>query len=520
MARGVEGREKGVRHHLPERPEGCFAQMVPDTFFPGGAWLGRLARVGRSAARRCAAVHGDQQGQITILTVFAVLLLTIVLGMVMKAGHQVDDKIRMQNAADAAAYSGGAVLARGVNTLAFTNHLLSDVFALTAFMREARDRHAESCVPPILGAWNEQGGVLAGSGFPKFDRLGMAITEKVPREQQLVTAYSEWASAASARVLPMLEEILAQELIPRYQRAVVEAFPDIAQTAVMEVARESSEPDHGRGPMLGALWRTDGQVVGGAIEMFDRTLPAIDPVTDPLLDRQRYVSKARSQRRSLARRYLSDWNREAMYAFDREAEMSQFGNLWRSFTCGQLERLLEVEYRESNLPMLIGSEPLETPDPAAALAEDYTFVAVVYWKKRPVELARVFASPVEGDQTAFAQVRLFVPRARLIWKWYRPGWSPTPIGGVPGEFPPLPGEVAPEDGSQGQGRWIVGRQSVPTGWNLLNQHWTCQLVPATGPNLDVILQTLPPLPEFATAGIVLPSLGPLTNDDITQISIH
>src|SRR5712692_7302719 len=27
--------EKGVRHLLPERPEGCFAQKVPDPFFAG-----------------------------------------------------------------------------------------------------------------------------------------------------------------------------------------------------------------------------------------------------------------------------------------------------------------------------------------------------------------------------------------------------------------------------------------------------------------------------------------------------
>ena len=29
----LAGREKGVRHHLPERPGGCFAQMVPEPFF-------------------------------------------------------------------------------------------------------------------------------------------------------------------------------------------------------------------------------------------------------------------------------------------------------------------------------------------------------------------------------------------------------------------------------------------------------------------------------------------------------
>ena len=27
--------EKGVKHQKPERPFGCFALLVPDTFFPG-----------------------------------------------------------------------------------------------------------------------------------------------------------------------------------------------------------------------------------------------------------------------------------------------------------------------------------------------------------------------------------------------------------------------------------------------------------------------------------------------------
>ncbi len=36
---------KGVRHHLPERPEGCSAQMVPDTFsMPSRGELDRLSR--------------------------------------------------------------------------------------------------------------------------------------------------------------------------------------------------------------------------------------------------------------------------------------------------------------------------------------------------------------------------------------------------------------------------------------------------------------------------------------------
>ena len=86
------------------------------------------------------ALHRDERGVISILSVFAVLILTALLGMVMNAGRQVDGKIRMQNAADAAAYSGATVIARAMNTLAFTNHLLCETFAMTAFLREANSR--------------------------------------------------------------------------------------------------------------------------------------------------------------------------------------------------------------------------------------------------------------------------------------------------------------------------------------------------------------------------------------------
>ena len=93
--------------------------------------------------------HGDERGAISIVSVFALLLLTMLLGMVMNSARQVDHKIRLQNAADATSWTGGLVMARNMNTLAFTNHLLSDVFALTAFLREAQENHAAETAPEL-----------------------------------------------------------------------------------------------------------------------------------------------------------------------------------------------------------------------------------------------------------------------------------------------------------------------------------------------------------------------------------
>src|SRR5579862_3829234 len=129
-------------------------------------------------------LHRDERGSMSIVSVFAVLFLAMLLGMVMNAGRDVDGKIRMQNAADSAAYSGGIVLARGMNTLAFTNHLLCDVFAVTAFLREARDQNSASYSPDILAAWNKVAGQFSASGFPKFTALGSAIQQKTPLEQK------------------------------------------------------------------------------------------------------------------------------------------------------------------------------------------------------------------------------------------------------------------------------------------------------------------------------------------------
>ena len=483
--------------------------------------LGRAAR----AARRLLHVHGDQRGTISILSVFAVMLLTMLLGMVLNVGRQVDGKIRMQNAADAAAYSGGVVLSRAMNTLTFTNHLLCDIFSVTAILREGRDRNAESFTPTILDAWAKLGPVFESAPFPKFSALGGAIVQKVPLERQMVKSYSDWAAATSDIVLPLFEEILSNELIPQYQRAVVEAFPDMAQTAAAQSAIQNAQPDHGRGPMIGVLWRTSGQMVGQAEESTDRTLPVVDPENDTGTGQAGYMATAREQRDSRAKTYLRHWNAVLLSAFNSQAKMSQFAGLWRSFTGGQLNKLLNEEYPTSNLPFVIQMNPTDAPNTNQYLDKYYTFVSVVYWKKLPEMLPALFRNPLDADSQAYAAVQMMIPRQRLVWIHVVPtsGSTEDPIGGEPGDIVDLP-----EDGSTSTsttsttsaGYWIIGRQGVPTDWSLMNQSWNCQLMPATQSNLATILQTAPSTAAFDSANLKLPNMGGLESSDIEKISPH
>lgn len=473
--------------------------------------------------RLVAHLHDDQRGSMSIVSVFAVVLLVLLLGMVVNAARQVDHKVKLQNAADSSTYAGGLIVTRSMNTLAFTNHLLSDVFALTAFMREARDRNAEILTPPILDNWERLAPAFIGSEFPPFDQLGYALQEKVPRERDMVLAYGNWAHAASELMLPVLETILAEELIPEFQRSLTLATPALSQYAADEVARR-----HGRAwprpvELHGVLWRTVVDPVGGLSEQQRRSLPVVDPVLDPTPNQDEYVRDAQTQRSTLAHRYLRDWNDESLYVFDVYGKMSQYSNLWRVFTCGQLEKLLNVEYPYSNLPSQIRTKTSQIANAHRHLEQDFTFVGVVYRNRLTDQIPRIFRNPIDSDTQAYAQILMFVPRRRLLLA----GSSSQPtggnVGGVPGDPIPLP---SPTGGSNPgtpatPGPLVTVRQSAayhPQRWDLINQNWSLQLAPASSASLAEILSTQPYVNNMPVYR--LPNLRALDENDLQWLSHH
>jgi hypothetical protein len=434
-------------------------------------------------------LHRDERGSISFATVFALLLLTMLLGMVINTGRQIDSKVKLQNAADASTYSGGVVLARGMNSLAYSNHLLCEVMALTAFFREARDRHCEPFVPEILTVWNEIAPELERSNFPKFEELGRAIPQKTPLEQDMVTAYGDWMAAASEIVLPVVETILIEQMIPEFQRQVVAATPYLAQTAAADIAdRHTGNPsirEQARGPIVGVLWRTIVDPVGGAAETSRNTLPVVDPEFDSFRR-----ADAAAERDNLARHYLRLWNNVMLRPFDNHAKMSQFGVLWRGFTCAQLELIIQ-ENSDRNFPHVIREAPgsnLSSP----ILDFDYQFVGVAYRSKVMPAAPNLFTDSLDSDNQAFAQGMLFIPHRRIVWYW-------TDQRGV--EYPI--------------------RQGVPTHWDLWNQNWSFQLVPATSPSVGPILATPPATPyTSALANFRLPNLNQFNTQDLRRLTTH
>lgn len=511
---------------------------------PRGALLLRCAMFAGHAGGRLACLPRDERGTISIISIVALLLFLTLLGMVINVGRHVDDKIKQQNAADAATYSGGVVLARGMNTLAFSNHLLCDVFALTAFMREARDRNAESLVPDVLAAWSKTAPIFEKATFSKFAALGAAIPPKVAAEQEMVRTFSEFAAAISEQVLPTLEAILAQELIPNFERAIVQTLPTVAQETATEVARQHGPGVNGQGRAYGVLWRLNGQAVAFSNETDpqSRTLPAVDPApggTDvaSLPFAAMYFQTAVADRERLAKMYLNQWNNHILGLFPKYAKMSQFFGLWQTFTCGQLDKLLNQDYPQSNLLFQIrrlenGLTPEEMrqalqqhrPTDWSPLANylelNYRFGGVAY-RKPLVEMGRLFHNRLAADSQAYAEVALFLPEPR---SWFSPG-SPGSSGGSGASagdnffgqpLPPDPAETNPGTGGGGSGpHWY--RDSWPTEWSLLTQHWTVQLVPATSETFVSILQAPP---QQGAPGITPANLGSVSGEQLRQVNTH
>jgi len=480
------------------------------------------------------AIHRNESGSISISSLFGLLLLVMVLGLVMNATRQIDRKVKMQNAADAATQSGGVVVTRNMNTLAFTNHLTADVFALTAFLREARDQKSARLVQDMIENWERVGPAFAGSEFPRFDLLGQAINESLPGERAMVESYALWSAAASEMILPVMEDILEQRRIPEFQRALVDATPIMMQYAANETARR-----HGRAwptpeDLTVVVWRTDGQPVGGYAEVERRTLPVVDPVLDVAPNLEDYREVAVGQRFELSHRYLQDWINDSLAAFDQLGHMSRYSEVYRKIASENLEDLLNDEYPNTNLLFQIRHRPdqIETTW-NDHLERDFMFVGVVYGDKINERIPGVFRNPSNFTTQSYAQISLFVPRRRLI-KVY-PGASVqgnSTIAGVPGQSVDLPGPprvppppVDPVDPDE-ERPFFISRQSsafFPEGWDLLTQNWTVQLCPATARNLPTILSTAPDVEELDDAvfnEIQPPDYRELTPGDMRYLSHH
>ncbi len=413
-------------------------------------------------------IQADEDGSVSITTVFFVIFFAMLLGMLMNIGRHADREIIMQNGSDAASYSGGVVLSRGMNTLVFMNHLEADVFGVVAYLRESEVRNAEA------------------EALQRLENVPPEYEQQAAIERALILTFGNLNASIAAQLLPTLEGMLQTEQIPDFQRELTRRTPEIAMDTANEIIGRHAPGDAGVGNGAAAqfvLYRAD-QLAFSEDPLADRsTLPVVDPTDASSGADEEYFDNATRQRAGLARRYLRTLNQERLQDLEGKTPLSDFTQLWRQHTSSQLQQLFD-ENLNRNLPFQLRRLDSQF-SPNQSIENDTMFVGMMYWGEMPERLPGLFENPMDADDVAFTQIRLFLPRPRLVY-------DPT----------------QPPDEQ-------IGRDGAPMHRNLLNQNWTTQMVPASLAGIPSILEESPD-----TAEITPLNLGGINVEEFRRLNTH
>ena len=86
----------------------------------------------RSVKNGCKSFHSDETGKVSLLASIMMLALVALAGLIGNTGHAAKEKLEIQNAADSIAYSSTLWMARGMNAVTATNHMIGETTALAA----------------------------------------------------------------------------------------------------------------------------------------------------------------------------------------------------------------------------------------------------------------------------------------------------------------------------------------------------------------------------------------------------
>jgi hypothetical protein len=93
--------------------------------------------------------HSSEDGMVSFVGMVAVLFFLILIGLVGNVGLSVNQKIEIQNAADSTTYSSGVFIARGMNSVTASNHIIGELLALCVIQHSLRGPEGDQGASPF-----------------------------------------------------------------------------------------------------------------------------------------------------------------------------------------------------------------------------------------------------------------------------------------------------------------------------------------------------------------------------------
>lgn len=172
---------------------------------------GFIDRLHQRVRETFARLHGDEGGNVIVLSVAASLLLIGMVWAIMGTGQRVVQKETIQSSADAAAFSAAVIKAKGLNIIAFCNLVMAMLFALVMLLRVVKYALIGTAVVLTAICFNPFGGEWACAIAPEVDDAAAQFAQWESKAEQLIKkgmqglAITERAVAKITPVLALVE---------------------------------------------------------------------------------------------------------------------------------------------------------------------------------------------------------------------------------------------------------------------------------------------------------------------------
>lgn len=164
----------------------------------------------------------EESGMLSLVTGVVILGLVVLIGLIGNIGRAARDKVELQNAADAAAYSSALWTARGMNCVTACNHLLGEMSAFCVIQESFGGKRLDGGETEVTSEvqtandWIVLLGNLGDDGFLSA-KVREALTQETEQQKKGVTAgamlYDSRMQLKSWGVLTFAAKALANVLI-------------------------------------------------------------------------------------------------------------------------------------------------------------------------------------------------------------------------------------------------------------------------------------------------------------------
>jgi len=210
--------------------------------------------------------HRSESGQAIYVVVLFFFLLAGLLFLVLNGGEKLNHKVQMQNAADAAAATGAAWYARGLNVVSMCNVTETQLLSLIVLCDtlETVTPHAVECIDKLV---ENIGSSKAGRDIPIDSRLSdpngfLLVVGNAASEQEIIHRFGDIVGAVPwPEYLTYDTGVLWEctKLMDAFSHAMAQDTPLAAQREAIDIATKNKADFGFLVPLWPALPVVDGQ---------------------------------------------------------------------------------------------------------------------------------------------------------------------------------------------------------------------------------------------------------------------